>query len=59
MDQEFPEFKDKYFQKYMDARKKSGLDENIRDVQDNFMKYMIEDAKIPTIDTDEILPKLP
>ena len=56
--QDFPEFKDKYLQKYMDARKKAGLDETIRDTQDNFMKFMIQDAKIPTIDTDEILPKI-
>ena len=58
MDTDYPEFKDKYFEKYMDARKKSGLDENIRDIQDNFMKYMVEDITIPTIDTDEILPEI-
>jgi hypothetical protein len=58
MDKDYPEFKDKYFEKYMDARKKSGLDENIRDIQDNFMKYMVEDITIPTIDTDEILPEI-
>jgi hypothetical protein len=58
MDEEYPEFKDKYFEKYMDARRKSGLDEKVRDVQDNFMKYMVEDVSIPTIDTDEILPEL-
>ena len=57
-DQEYPEFKDKYFEKYMDARKKSGLDEKIRDTQDNFLKYMVEDILIPTIDTDEVLPKI-
>ena len=56
LDKENPEFKEKYFEKYMDARKKSGLDENIRDVQDNFMKYMVEDVLIPTIDTDDVLP---
>ena len=58
IDKENPEFKDKYFEKYMDARKKSGLYEKIRDVQDNFMKYMVEDVHIPTIDTDEILPEV-
>ena len=58
MDEDYPEFKDKYFEKYMDARRKSGLDEKVRDVQDNFMKYMVEDVSIPTIDTDEILPEL-
>lgn len=51
-----PEFKEKYFDKYMQARKNAGLDNNIREVQDNFIKYMIEDVCIPTIDTDETLP---
>ena len=58
LDSEYPDFKSKYFEKYMDARKKSGLDEKVRDVQDNFMKYMVEDVPIPTIDTNEILPKV-
>jgi len=58
LDNKHPEFKDKYFDKYMDARKKSGLEENKNDVQDNFLKYMVEDVNIPTIDTDEVLPKL-
>jgi hypothetical protein len=57
-DKEYPDFKDKYFEKYMDARKKSGLDEKIRDTQDNFLKYMVEDILLPTIDTDEVLPKI-
>ena len=51
-------FSTKYFEKYMDARKKSGLDEKIRETQDNFLKYMVEDVLIPTIDTDEVLPKI-
>ena len=42
----------------MEARRQAGIDENVRDTQDNFVKYMVEDAKIPTIDTDEVLPKL-
>jgi len=57
-DKEYPDFKEKYFEKYMDARKKSGLDEKIRETQDNFLKYMVEDVLIPTIDTDEVLPKI-
>lgn len=57
-DEEYPDFKEKYFEKYMDARKKSGLDEKIRETQDNFLKYMVEDILIPTIDTDEVLPKI-
>ena len=57
-DEDYPDFKEKYFEKYMDARKKSGLDEKIRETQDNFLKYMVEDILIPTIDTDEVLPKI-
>ena len=57
-DEDYPDFKEKYFEKYMDARKKSGLDEKIRENQDNFLKYMVEDILIPTIDTDEVLPKI-
>ena len=56
LDKEHPDFQEKYFEKYMEARKTAGLDEKGEDIQDNFMKYMIEDFKIPTIDTDEVLP---
>jgi len=59
LDEKHPTFKDSYFDKYMNARKEAGLDENIRETQDNFMKFMVEDAIIPTIDTDEELPKAP
>jgi len=46
LDQNHPDFKDTYFKKYMDARKKAGLDETVRESQDNFIKYMVEDAKL-------------
>ena len=56
-DEKYPDFKDKYFEKYMDARKQAGLSQDDKNVQDNFMKFMVEDAVIPTIDTDEVIPK--
>lgn len=56
LDQQFPDFKDKYFEKYMDARKTAGISESPKDQQDNFIKFMVEDAILPTIDTDEVLP---
>jgi len=59
MDDRFPDFRDKYFEKYMEARRSSGLDNKVREGQDNFIQYMVEDATIPTIDTDEVLPKVP
>lgn len=58
MDKENSEYKEKYFKKYLEAREKSGLTDDIREDQDNFIKYMVRDAVIPTIDTDEVLPKL-
>ena len=56
-DDKYPEFRGKYFEKYMEARRNSGLDENVRESQDNFMKFMVEEAVIPTVDTDEKLPE--
>jgi hypothetical protein len=48
LDELDPTYKDKYFDKYKSARKKSGLDEKIQ--QDNFIKYMVEDLPIPNVD---------
>lgn len=59
LDEKHPEFKDNYFEKYMTARKNAGLDEKVRETQDNFMRYMVQDAEIPTIDTDDVLPNCP
>ena len=56
MNEKYPDYREKYFNKYMDARKQAGLDTN--NIQDNFMKYMVEDALIPTIDTDDVLPEI-
>ena len=51
MDEKHPDFKEKYFEKYMEARKNAGLDEKVRETQDNFIMYMVEDVVLPTIDT--------
>lgn len=59
LDAKFPDFSGKYLDKYMEARKNAGLDEKVRETQDNFMMYMVEDALLPTIDTDEIIPEVP
>lgn len=50
MDKEHPTFRTSYYEKYMDARKKSGLDNKVRNDQDNFIKYMVEDVFLPGID---------
>lgn len=46
MDEETPEFKDKYYEKYMKARQDAGLTEEPQESQDNFIKYMVEDADL-------------
>ena len=56
LDDDHPDFKDKYFEKYTKARQEAGLDTKSEGTQDNFMRFMVEEAKIPTIDTDEKLP---
>ena len=46
MDVEYPEFKDSYYQKYMDARQKAGIKEDEKDTQTNFIKYLVNDAPL-------------
>ena len=48
MEEKHPENKDKYFEKYMEARKRSGLD-NARH-EENFIKFMVEDVTIPDVE---------
>jgi len=51
MDKREPSFKEQYFDRYMTARKQAGLTENqFKQTEDNFMKFMVEDADIPEID---------
>ena len=54
LDEEHPEFKDKYFDKYMEARKNAGLEgkyaESKETSEANFIQYMVEDAVIPEVD---------
>jgi hypothetical protein len=40
-----PEFKNNYYEKYMDARKKSGLDKE-KESDENFIKHMVQDIDI-------------
>lgn len=56
MNEKYPDYREQYFNKYMEARKQAGLD--IENIQDTFMKFMVEDAVIPTIDTDDVLPSM-
>ena len=46
MNEEFPDFKETYYNKYMDAREKAGIKESKEDTQANFIKYLVEDAPL-------------
>lgn len=43
MDEEDPSLKEQYFDRYMEARKESGLSEEV--TQDNFMKFLVSDKE--------------
>jgi gas vesicle protein len=52
LDEKYPELKDAYFNKYMEARKQAGLSTDRIDAGQNFIKYMVEDVAIPAIDKE-------
>lgn len=49
------EFKDKYYDKYMSARKESGFKDTKEEMDNSFMKFLVEDALLPGIDEDFIM----
>jgi hypothetical protein len=46
MDIDYPEYKDSYYEKYMNARKEAGIVESSSDTQANFIKFLVEDAEL-------------
>lgn len=46
MDELYPEYKDSYYDKYMEARKNAGIQESKMDSNANFIKYLVEDAPL-------------
>ncbi len=51
LDAEYPTYKDSYYEKYMTARREAGFADTSEEVaQDNFMKFLVEDVKLPDID---------
>jgi hypothetical protein len=52
MDRENPELRQLYYNKYMEARKQAGLSIEKIDSSENFIKYMVEDVKIPAIEEE-------
>jgi hypothetical protein len=52
LDKSHPELKDTFYNKYMEARKQSGLSTDKIETSQNFIKYMVEDAKIPAVEKE-------
>lgn len=42
-------FKDKYLDKYKKAREAAGIKETEKDLQENFMKFLVEDFELPEL----------
>ena len=51
MDSENPTFKETYYEKYMKAREDAGIKESKEELQDNFIKFLVEEAILPGIDS--------
>jgi hypothetical protein len=46
MDEKHPTFNESYYEKYMQARKDAGITEDIKEAQDNFIKFLDEDVDL-------------
>lgn len=44
LDDEYPDYQDTYYDKYMKARTDAGITESTEESQNNFMKFLVEDA---------------
>lgn len=44
------DYKEKYYDKYMSARKESGFKDTPEEMETNFLKFLVEDAQLPGID---------
>ena len=44
-------FKTRYFDKYVEARKASGINSSKEEMENNWMKFMVEDAVLPSVET--------
>lgn len=51
-DEDYPEFKESYFQKYRSARERAGLTFEEDDIKQGFMKFLVEDVYLPGVDDD-------
>lgn len=52
LDKQYPELKTTYFNKYMDARRQAGLSIDNIDNSNTFIKYMVEDLQLPSVEAE-------
>lgn len=50
LEEDNSEYKEKYYEKYMTARKESGFKDTPEEMEANFLKFLVEDAQLPGID---------
>jgi len=56
-DKKNPEFIETYMNKYMEARASAGFPSvSESEMKDSFLRYLVEDAKLPEIDIERHLP---
>lgn len=53
LDNEYPDFQNSYYNKYMEARKNAGITETTEETQNNFMKFLVEDSPLD-FDQEEV-----
>ena len=52
LEQRQPELKTTYYQRYVEARKQAGLSVSTDTVDTSFMKYLVEDVSLPSVDAE-------
>lgn len=50
LEEDNSEYKEKYYDKYMNARKESGFKDTPEEMEANFLKFLVEEANLPGID---------
>lgn len=48
LDREYPDLKNTYYEKYMEARRQAGLPKD----DNSFMKYLVEDIQLPAVEAE-------
>jgi hypothetical protein len=53
-----PTFADKYYERFAKARKEAGYNDNEEAIEKSFVKFMVKNITVPTVDTEELLPEV-